>query len=349
MLKKVLEFIKKRYKLLLILLLIAGVSIFLLNRRKQQAQPIQVFEQPQYRDLKQTLEVSGVVDAERSAKMRFAAGGKIVYLGAKEGEIVKKWQTIATIDQRDLQKRLDQKLNLYSKERWDWEDQLDSVEDRWLDTAEQRSVDKNQWDLENTVLSVELQSIAITNTIMSAPFAGVLVYSPVDTPGVIVLATDYFELVDPESLIFIAEVDEEDIALVTMEQPVQITLDAYDNETIISNVKYIAYKSAQSSTGTVFLVEMPIATDATGLEKYRLGMNGEVEIILAQKSNVLTVPIIATKERDNQYFVDVKVGDDAEIAQVEERQIEVGLESEDYFEIVTGLTEQDEVLIPQVD
>jgi len=68
-----------------------------------------------------------------------------------------------------------------------------------------------------------------------------------------------------------------------------------------------------------------------------------------KKSNVLTVPIIATKERDNQYFVDVKVGDDAEIAQVEERQIEVGLESEDYFEIVTGLTEQDEVLIPQVD
>ena len=56
-----------------------------------------------------------------------------------------------------------------------------------------------------------------------------------------------------------------------------------------------------------------------------------------------TVPIIATRERDNQFFVDVKTAG----GQTEEREVETGLETDEYIEVISGLNEQYEIVIPQ--
>lgn len=361
MLNKLSSFIKKRYKLILLALMIAVVAIFFVCQEHSQ-QPDQNFEHPQYRDIAQTLDISGQVDAKRRARLRFLAGGKITYLGAQEGDWVKQWQTIANIDQRDLQKRLEKSLNLYMQQRWDWEDLQDNIKDEILDTSEQRYVDKQQWNLSNTVLDVEIQDIAVSQASMSAPFAGILVYQPVNSTHTQVTANDFFEVVDPRSLIFRAEINEEDIALVSVNQSAKIALDAYPNETLFTQVSYIAYVSTQTTGGNIFYVEFPLVVEGEGvdaigntdsynqeigknlLNKYRLGLNGEVLIELESKSNVLTIPLIATKFRDDDVFVDVR--NDSGL--VEERKVEIGLESDEYAEIISGLSESDLVLIPKI-
>jgi RND family efflux transporter MFP subunit len=346
MFNTIINFIKNKYKLLLAILIITGIGGYFFWQQAQADQQELVFKNPQTRNLIKSLDVSGIVDAQRKAQLRFIAGGKITYLGAKRGEFVKKWQTIATIDQRELQKRLDKTLNNYMTERWDWEQTQDDTKDRWLPKDESRQVDQKQWRLKNTVLDVEIQSIAISNTVMSAPFDGILVHSPIDTANVQVLASDYFKLIDPTSLIFKAEVDEEDVAQLTLGQPSTITLDAYSDETLNSQIDYISYQSAETRSGTVFLVEFPLNSD--DLNKYRLGMNGDAQIELARKENVLTVPIIATKERGNKFFVDVKTANGQTAgSQTEEKQIETGLETDEYIEVISGLTEQDKIVIPQ--
>ncbi len=337
-----LEFFKKNWKRILIILVILGVIGGGKAYQDQKNKPVLTFEHPQYQDLTKVLEVSGIVDAKEKANLRFAAGGKIVYLGAKEGDFVKKWQTIATIDRRALEKQLQQDLNVYMKERWDFDDTVEDF-DYHVETLDtRRSLDKTQWDLENEVLDVEIRDIAITNTALSAPFAGVLVSAPTSVTGVNVLATEGFELVNPDTLTFRAAVDEADISLVSKEQNAEIFLDSYPDEAIPSQVSYIAYKSNASSTGTIFVVEFPIVGENL-LNKYRLGMNGDVEIILDTRKNVLTVPFEATRERDDKVYVDIRVEDD----EYEEREIEVGLETEDYVEVASGLSENDEILIPE--
>jgi membrane fusion protein, macrolide-specific efflux system len=361
MLKKLINFIKNRYKLILAVLILAGIAVFFIVRSRP-SQPEQVFETPQYRDIARTLEISGQVDAKRRARLRFLAGGKITYLGAQEGDWVRQWQTIASIDQRDLQKRLEKNLNLYMQQRWDWEDLQDNIKDEILDTSDRRYVDKQQWNLDNTVLDVEIQDIAISQASMSAPFAGILVYQPINSPHTQVTATDYFEIVDPQSLIFRAEINEEDIALASLNQPAKIVLDAYLNETLSTHINYISYVSAQTSGGNIFYVEFPLIVeeefadtadnptiskqkaDKNLLNKYRLGLNGEVLIELESKSNVLTIPLIATKFRDNEVFVDIKNDND----ETEERKIETGLESDEYVEVISGISESDLVLIPEI-
>lgn len=340
--QKPLSFIKKNWKKILIFSAIIAVIVFWKYNQVQKNKPQLTFEHPRYQDLTKVLEVSGVVDAKEKANLRFAAGGKVVYLGAKEGDEVKKWQTIATIDQRSLRTQLQQNLNNYMKERWDFESETEGYDYHVEDLDTRRTLDKTQWDLENQVLTVELNDIAITNTVLSAPFSGILVSSPTATAGVNLLATDVFELVNPDTLVFKAAVDEADVPSVSLGQAAEITLDSYPDDGISTQVSYIAYKSIPSSTGTIFVVEFPIAGENL-LNKYRLGMNGDVSIELDQKDNVLTVPFEATRERDGRVLVDVRT----EADQYQEREIEVGLETEDYIEVTSGLSDTDQILIPE--
>jgi RND family efflux transporter MFP subunit len=338
----VVSFIRSRWKLLLILILIAALVGFYFYRRNQAAAPTYKFVRPEVRDLTKTLEVSGVVDAKQKANLRFALGGKLVYLGAKEGDWVKKHQTIATIDQRELQKRLKQDLNAYVRERWDWETTQDQTDYNVEPLETRRSLDQQQTQLNDTVLNVEIQDIAISNTYLTAPFAGILVSTPVTTPGVNIAATEAFELVDPDTLVFKAAVDEADIATVSLDQPAQIELDAYPDKPFASYISAIGFKSQQSSSGSIFVVELPIEGEDL-LNRYRLGMNGDVTIKLETKPSVLVIPLDATRQRDESIFVDIRTGENT----VEEREIKIGLETDEYVEVLSGLTVDDEVVLPE--
>lgn len=345
-LKNLITLIKERYKLIIFLLLaIIAVGYFFYNRNTKN-QPDLVFENPVRKKLAKTIEISGFVDASEKAQMRFVAGGKVVFLGAKEGDRVKKWQTIATIDGRDLQNRLQRDLNAYLQERYDWDQQLDDIKDRTIDKKEQRSVDKNQLTLNNVVLDVEYRDIAITNTVLSSPFSGVLVSSPVSTAGINLSPSDIFEIVNPDSLVFKAFVDESDIAQVKIGQKAQIFLDAYDGLVLETVVKRIGYKSTTSTSGTAFIVEFdlidPQITIEQALDKYRLGMNGDAEILIDEKADVLTIPLLAIREENDKIFVDVKVDEKT----TEAREISIGLETDEEVEVLSGLTEDDLVLIP---
>lgn len=332
---------KKRWKLLLLLFIIAGGVGYFVYQKSRPKIPQYTFIKPERTRLVKTLVVSGNIKAEKNALIRFAAGGKVTYLGAQEGDWVKKGQTIATIDQRTLQKNLEKSLNLYSKERIDWDRVLDNSKDRALPETELETNQKNQYDLTNTVIDVQLTSIAITNSVLSAPFDGVLVSSPTKVTGVTLSATDTFELVDPNSLYFEAQIDELDIAQVMKGQAASIVLDAYPDDKVYSNVQFIAYKSSQTSTSTVYLVHLPISP--ADLNRFRLGMNGDATVTLETKENALAIPLDATILKDGKTYVQVKTGEN----QVEDRLIQTGIETNDQVEVLEGLRETDEVVLPE--
>lgn len=339
--KHFLQFLKRRWKIILILIILILASVFWLFSRQAKNGEELTFEKPQIEDLTKTLEFSGVVDAKEKVRLRFLAGGKVTYLGAHEGEQVKKWQTIATIDTRTLKKQLEKDLNNYMKERWDWEQTQDDIEDRWIPKSEEREVDKEQWDLTNTVLDVEIRDIALSNNSVTAPFDGVLTQSPVEVTGVPLLSTDYFEIVNPNTLVFKATIDEADIREIVEGQAASLELDAYPDEFFDSYVDYISYTSNETSSGTVFVVEFPFPNQS--LDTFRIGMNGDITITIDTREAVMTIPFEATRVRDGVFYVDVKTGE----KEFEEREIKIGLETEEKVEVLSGISLDDEVLIPE--
>jgi multidrug efflux pump subunit AcrA (membrane-fusion protein) len=73
----------------------------------------------------------------------------------------------------------------------------------------------------------------------------------------------------------------------------------------------------------------------------RPGMGGEAQIFVSKKEGVLLCPVEALYKEEEKWFVDVKTGD-------EERtpvQIEVGLMNDMYAEVLSGLTEGQEVVV----
>jgi multidrug efflux pump subunit AcrA (membrane-fusion protein) len=198
---------------------------------------------------------------------------------------------------------------------------------------------QDQYSLQNSVLDVELKDIALKNTSLYAPFAGVLVSAPTEVAGTIASATDAFLIVNPETMYFSADVDESDISKVKDGMTALIKLDAYPEVEIPVVVNRIAFQSSEASTGTVFGVEfrLPQAFDSV---EYRLGMNGDAKISIAKKEDVLHVPVRAITERENKKYVEVKVGD-----KTEQREVETGLEDDTNVEIISGLEPTNQVLI----
>ncbi len=334
------DFVVTNWKwLLLAAVVLAGIGWWQ-YRRQVTNQPELTFEHPVRENLVKTLEVSGVVDAKEKARLRFLAGGKVTFIGAQEGDRVEKWQTIAVIDQATLQKQLQQDLNTFRQERLEWENTTETAP---ITSRLNRARQQDQLDLDNEVLDVEIRDIAIQNTRLYAPFEGILTQSPTAVTGVQLLSTDYFELINPQTLVFRAEVDESDIAAVALGQETTINLDAHLDTDVNSVIEYIAYSSTETTSGTIFIVELPLDTTQHGLDFYRLGMNGDASIVVDRRENVLTIPLFALIERDDQTFVEVKVGEH----ETQERQIEVGLETDDKVEVLDGLTTDDWVLIPE--
>ncbi|PIR59904.1 MAG: hypothetical protein COU68_03245 [Candidatus Pacebacteria bacterium CG10_big_fil_rev_8_21_14_0_10_45_6] len=339
---KLLRKIRSQKKLLIGLAILVLALIGFLFTRANKAEVKKTFVSPVRQEIAETLEISGTVDALQKARLRFIAGGKVTYLSAQEGDTIKKWQTIASIDKAALQKTLQKDLNLYMQERWDWESRIDDTKYRWLDDAEQLAKDKAQWDLENKVIDVEVQDITLQNTNLTAPFAGILTHSPITSTGTQLLGSDYFELVDPTTLVFVGRVDEADVAKISEGLVAKIRLDAFEGETFTTSVEFVSFASSETADGTVYSVRFPLQAVSDAV-RFRLGMNGDATIELAKSENALTLPINATRIRNDKTYVDVLTTNN----QTEEREITTDKQTDYLVEILSGLSENDQVLLPE--
>ncbi len=339
LLGKIRRFVRRHWIVLLILVFVGGGAGFWIWKANSPEKVTYVLEQPSRQTIESVVEASGAVQAREVARLRFLGGGRVVYVGAEQGEWVERGKTIATIDRSSIQKNLQVQLNNYEMDRYDFEqtnEDIDIIEE----TEEERQFKKNQLGLENSVLAVEIQNIAFRDTYVSAPFAGVLTSSPTNVAGVQLSPSDYFEVVNPQSIYFTVAVDESDIAQVKVGQSATIQLDAFIDESIATVVERIGYRAVESGSGTQFLVDLNLPEGWQN--RVLLGMNGDVKILFDRAENVLTVPLLATKSREGKTFVDVKNGET-----VEEREITTGIESDEYIQVLSGLEESDNVVIPE--
>lgn len=277
-----------------------------------------------------SLTASGTVQAENSVNLSFLSGGKVTYVGVAEGDEVRKGQTIAMLDQRSAQRSLESALKDYAKQRNTFEDTRDANQIEANETVK-RVLENNQYDLDKAVASVELQEIARQNAVLTSPIDGVVIRADVTNPGVNATATTTYTIADPDSLLFAIDVDEADIGKVKLGQRVQVVLEAYPEQTIYGTVEQIAFASHKTDTGgNAFTVKvhLPMSTD----DSYRIGMNGDAEIVLAQKNNVLTVPLAAVVD---ETYVYVKRPD----GKYEKRKIRLGLKSDTDAEVIMGISE----------
>jgi len=145
-----------------------------------------------------------------------------------------------------------------------------------------------------------------------------------------------FEISDPKSLIFEANIDEVDIEGLTINQQTIIALDAYPEATFSGKISYVAYMSEPSSSGaTVF----PVKITFDKPENLRIGLNGDVTIEVERQDNALTIPTEALREDKDGAYVYKKEGN-----AFTKTRVKAGLKNDNDIVIDAGLAEKDIVV-----
>jgi HlyD family secretion protein len=214
--------------------------------------------------------------------------------------------------------------------------------------------------------SAELSSarLDLRRTRILAPASGVVVNKLIE-PGATVAASfqtpNLFEIAADTSRMQVeASVDEADIGQVRVGQPVRFTVDAYPDESFPATVRQIRKSATETQNVVSYLVILDVDNSAG---KLLTGMTANVDIITGRKPTALRVPVAATRFRPRpgdrpkeEAKAKAATGKPAGPKPVTvwvagadpykpvRRAVTLGLEGEDYVEIVRGLRPGEKVL-----
>ena len=331
--KKIFKYIKKHWLIVIILVFLLGFGLY-----KQVAQSTKEGEasyKVKKQNLKETLTFAGEIDAEEKVTLRFQTSGRLNWIGVKEGDFVKKFQTIAVLDQRDVKKRLEKTLQDYLTERADFDQDIDDYKVITNDEVK-RILEKSQYGLNKSVLDVELQNLAVEFSNLFTPIEGVVTKISSPYAGVnITPAQAEFEVVNPNSIYFSAVIDQTELVGLEEGKGGILTLDPYPDENVDVKIESISFAPIEGESGTVYEAKLFFDVDNSSY-KYRLGMTGDVEFVLREIKNIIAVPSEFVISEGNKRYVTVD-----ENGKKVKSYVTTGEIIDDFTQIKSGLEEGD--------
>lgn len=299
------------------------------------------------KSIKSDITLAGSVYASDIANLRFQNSGKLVWVGVKVGDRVKKYQAIASLDREQLRKSLSTQYNNYRTQLSQFQDTQDTYQktkDNLLVTDTiQRILDRTQYSLNNSVINYEIADMAIKEATLSTPIAGVV--TAIDQPLTgtnITPATATFTVINPESIYFKAEIDQAEVPKISVGQKATIKIDAFPDMVFDSEITYISFVPVTGQSSTVYEIRFKLPVDNKNMS-YRLGMDGDAQITLQQQDNALTIPLDALNDDNGKSFVWVK-GD----KNLTKKYVTTGIENDTDVQILEGLNPNDSVVIKKI-
>ena len=305
-------FNKKTFKYSLITLLIVIIGIFSITFFADAAQP----PKTQTADVKvvaSNILASGSFAAQNQATLNFQIGGKLTYLPLKEGDTVYQGETIAQLDSYSLQKELQIAANTYqtsvnganqaseNQQAGVTEGQQRTSLDTYnkngysaipetsviYDTVK-RLVDNANLAQNSAQLNVDLANYALSLASLTSPINGIILHEDVTTPNVNITPLTTFTVADPNSIVFSANVRQQDINFISVGNSATITLDGGNGQSFSGIVDRIYPQVSTDSNGeSVYRVDIKINNLPTTV---KFGQSGSVLIKSNFNQKVILVP-----------------------------------------------------------
>jgi RND family efflux transporter MFP subunit len=283
----------------------------------------------------QSVSVSGKIDSTEKADLHFQAGEMISYVGVKVGDVVKKGQLIVSLDQNQLQASLRQATQDFvaakaaSEKYYENHNDTESYDQK----IERTSLDAVQNKAYDSMVKIRQD---INYSSLYAPFDGVIIRMDGQTPGVNATVATTFSIANPNKIAFLMDVDQADISKISVGQEIELNLDAYPDKTIKANVTRIDFAShTTSSGGNAYTVEAELMDNSN--MNYRIGMEGNANVISSRVPNVISVPISSIVDgyvyvlKDNYKF--------------EKRKVVVGIQNDTDSVVESGLSDGEKIVI----
>jgi macrolide-specific efflux system membrane fusion protein len=305
------------------------------------------------RDIASSVQATGVIRAKTGAEVKVGAriSGRVEKLYANIGDVVKKGQVIAQLEQEDLkakvneakmnlqvveanlelsQKNLQRMQNLYAKD-YVAKDMVDLVERDYKAAVAQAN------QIRETIRFNETQ-MSYAN--IYAPISGVIA-SVTTQQGETVSASSlnvptFVTIVDLNRLEIYAYVDETDIGKIKPGLDAIFTVDSFPDKDFKGKVTAI-YPKATIQDNVVYYITIISIDNPEG--KLKPDMTVNATIYLNKRENVLAVPNKAIKREGGRKVVTV-----LENNKPVQKAVRTGWKDSVYTEVVEGLKEGDKVV-----
>jgi RND family efflux transporter MFP subunit len=305
-------FNKQTLKYLVVTIFVVVIGIFAVTFFAHAQQPVKT-ETVDVNAVSQQILAIGSINAQTQVTLNFQMGGKLIYLPVKEGDTVYQGQAIAQIDSYALQKQLQIAANAYQATKnttgQAQENQnagvLEGQQRTALDQTNKqgysavpetdviydtvkRLVDNANLAQNSAQLNVDLANYAVSVATLTSPINGVILHEDVNTAGVNITPVTTFVVADPTSIVFSANVRQQEIAFISVGNPVAVSLDALNGKVLQGVVdKIYPQKIILADGDQVYRVDVKINNLPTTV---KLGQSGTVLIKSNFNQKIILVP-----------------------------------------------------------
>ncbi len=335
------KFFKKRWYLILIVILIASFVFYKKSTATASKNKVDSYTIKR-ENLKEVLTLSGEIDASEKASLKFQTSGRLAWVGVKEGDYVKKYQTLASLDQRDVKNRMQKYLNTFVNSRLGFDQTKDDYWNKQYDLSEtvrnsaQRILQENQNTLNNSILDVELQNLSLEYANLWTPIEGIITHVSVPFSGVnITPAGADFEVVNPKTLFFSVAAEQGDVINLKEGATGDISFDAFPEKKFKASLYYISFSPKEGETGTVYELRLRLDNEAMKLP-LKLAMTGDVDFVVKEEKGVLSAPSSFIKKDGKGNYVYV-----GEPNKKVKKYINISQEIDGKYIITNGLQEKE--------
>lgn len=312
---------------------------------------------------------SGTVKACQRSKLSLAMGGQVNHLHVDQGDHVVAGELLLELWNDDLtaalaQARAQVKVVQLNQQSACHQAQADKRELKRISELQQKNLastellDHSQTSADIMDLSCQqhkaqviqaqanaaVQQARLAQTQLRAPFAGIIAdvhgeigeYATPSPPGV--ATPPAIDLINDQCLYISAPIDEVDAARIKLGMRARVSLDAFREQVFSGQVKRIApyVKDNEKQARTVDIdVELSSIPEEV---KLLVGYSADMEIIIQQEENVLSIPTDALIE-GNHVLVLSRDGET-----LEKVELQLGLSNWNWTQVITGLSLGQKVL-----
>ena len=212
---------------------------------------------------------------------------------------------------------------------------------------------QSKLDVSNAVSDLQIIRLgskggaASANTNIRATVPGTVLEIPVEE-GFQVIASNSFNagttiatIADLNKMIFEGKVDEAEVGKLIVGMRLEVNLGAIEDQSLEAKLKFIAPKGNEEQGAVQFKIEADLFLNDSIF--VRAGYSANASLIIERKDNVMAVEesLLQFDRETEKPYVEIQIGDQ----KFERRDIEIGLSDGVNVEVISGLTEEDQIKV----
>jgi HlyD family secretion protein len=193
---------------------------------------------------------------------------------------------------------------------------------------------------------VSKKNSAAANTLVRSTIDGMVLAVPVEVGNSVIEVNNFNEgtsiatIADMSDLIFEGKVDESEVGKIREGMELIMTIGAIEDESFKAILEYISPKGVEENGAIQF--EIKAAVDLKANQFIRAGYSANADVVLDKRDSVLAInERLVQYENDTLAYVEVSLGGQ----KYEKRPVKLGLSDGIFVEILSGVSESDEIKI----